>query len=519
MPEWTPVPILFKAGIKRDGTQFEGNYCVDGKWCRFLRNGLPAKINGYRRLSSSLQGPPRELHNFNKTGYTYAHNGHQGGIERVLLDSMGNVASIVDRTPAGFTVDVNNDWQIEELFDATGSKTSIIAHAAPNLVNIDNATAFPYYVGDIDGVAALTVVAATDCSGGVCTLHPYVVRYSSDGFIGWSVPNKPADIVGAGSGNARVTGQKIIKGLPLRGGSQAPAGIFWSIDAIIRCYFVGTTAGTFAFDEITNQASILSANSVIEYDGIYYWIGVDRFMMYNGVIQEVPNFLNLDFFFDNLNYGYRGKVYAFKVTRRGEIWFCAPLFGATEPNWAVIYNVRLSQALGYPVWYDTPLPDSGRGAAAYATVLQSPLMTGVDVASGTYSLWQHEYGVDRVDGANAYAVESYFETADMMYATMQAAPELANKAMHCEFIEPDFVQIGDMTVQVSGRVNARSPQVYSNPVSFPASAAGDSFKELVPMREERRQMRFKFSSNVAGGYYQMGQALAHIGPAEGRIRS
>jgi len=511
----SPVPISYQAGIKRDGTQFEGNYCVDGKWVRFPR-GLAQKMDGYRRLSSGLQGPVRELHNFNKTGYTYCHNGHPNGIEQIILDSMGNVAAINNRTPGGFAVNAANDWQIEEMFDATSSLTNIIAHAAPNSIDIDNAVTAPYYMADIVGTGALAAVAGTDCSGGVCTLHPYTIRYSSDGFIGWSVPNKPGDIVGAGSGNARVTGQKIIKGLPLRGGSQAPAGIFWSLDAIIRAYFVGTSSGTFAFDEITNSMSILSAGSIIENDGIYYWPGVDRFVMYNGTIQEVPNPVNLDFFYNNLNYAVRGKAFAFKVPRWGEIWFCAPLFGATEPNWAVILNVRESQRLGYPVWYDTPLPDSGRGASTFATILNSPLMGGVDVASGTYSLWQHEYGVDRIDGANAYAIESYFETADLMFANFQGAGDATNKAMHCEYIEPDFVQSGEMFCQVSGRANARTPQVYSDPMYFaPPPTTGN--QQIITPREQRRQMRFKFGSNVVGGFYQMGKPLAWIGPADARI--
>lgn len=44
----TPQPFIIrsKPGIKRDGTQFDGDYYTDAEWCRFQR-GLPRKIGGY----------------------------------------------------------------------------------------------------------------------------------------------------------------------------------------------------------------------------------------------------------------------------------------------------------------------------------------------------------------------------------------------------------------------------------------------------------------------------------------
>lgn len=502
-----------RAGIKRDGTQFEGDYYVDGKWVRFQR-GLPRKMLGYTNIAETLSGPPRELHLFNNIN-TYIHSGGPNLLEQLILDPNDvPLGTINDRTPAGFTPDPNNDWQFDESFDSASTQNRLIAHAAPNLASIAQSAVFPYYTGDITAAAALVAVAGSDCSGGIVGLHPYVFRYSSDGFIGWSVPNAPTDIVGAGSGTARVTGQKIIKGLPLRGGSNSPAGLFWSLDSIIRAYFVGTPT-FFQFDVITAQSSILSANSVIDYDGVYYWCGTDRFLMFNGVIQEVPNDVNLNFFFDNINYAVQGKVFAHKVPRWGEIWFCAPLFGATEPNWAVIFNVRESKRLGFPVWYDTPLPESGRGAAFYSQVHPKPFMTGLDVRAGKYILWRHEDGVDKIDGTNVLGIESNFETADTSFATMPNG-QIPDKNMHCEFIEPDFIQDGDMTVQITGRSNARAPQQNDEIKTFPANASGPD-DQVVPTRGNFRQMRFRFSSNVAGGDYQMGTPLAHIRPSDGRF--
>jgi glycosyltransferase involved in cell wall biosynthesis len=96
----------------------------------------------------------------------------------------------------------------------------------------------------------------------------------------------------------------------------------------------------------------MSSQCVIEYDGIFYWCAVDRFLMYNGVVQEIPNTANQNYFFDNLNYAQRQKVWCTKVPRWGEIWWFYPRGDATECTDAIIYNAERSAqrhaAIGYP---------------------------------------------------------------------------------------------------------------------------------------------------------------------------
>ena len=128
----------------------------------------------------------------------------------------------------------------------------------------------------------------------------------------------------------------------------------------------------FQFDTISPYSSILSAASVIEYDGQYFWLGTDRMLMFNGVVREIPNNLNINYFYDGLNREAAQRVWAFKVPRYGEIWWCYPRGTATECTHAIIYNVRENS------WYDTELPNSGRSAGIFPTVFRKPLMTGTD---------------------------------------------------------------------------------------------------------------------------------------------
>jgi hypothetical protein len=303
-------------------------------------------------------------------------------------------------------------------------------------------------------------------------------------------------------------------------------------------------------------------------------------LLYNGVVKEIPNVFNQNYFFDNLNYAQRNKVYATKVPRFGEIWWFFPSGSSTECNDCIIYNIRencwydagtalgarrsagyFSQVFHYPInagWETnatggvnvttisnagsgytngtyllTPLT-GGTGTGAPADIIDAGgVVTSVTIANrGTgysvgvflsatipagagfvltivstmnfVSLWQHEIGTDAIKGANVEAIESYFETSDLGFvAGGPSQPTMVgeNKWIRVDRIEPDFVQSGDMTVQVTGRPFAQSEDVTSDPYTFTPNNG------KVDMREQRRELRLRFTSNTQGGDYQMGRVI------------
>lgn len=517
MADLNPIPLISKPGCKRDGTLLEGENYLDNQWCRYqFAKALPRKMGGYKRLTNELAGVCRGMIPFNQNGFTYLHLGNSDTLESFTLDMNGNPSGISDRTPVGFAANANNMWQFGTLFDGTATTTKVLAHAAPNLTNIAQNTATPVYYGDVTSNAALATTGSPDVSGGVFCLNPFAVSYGSDGVVNVSDANDPAS---AWPNTFRPTGEKIIYGLPIRGGAgNGPSGLLFGLDHLILMSFVGG-ATVWNFNTLTSQYSILSSQSVVEYDGIYYWAGIDRFLMFNGVVQEIPNDLNQNWFFDNLNYAAAQKVFAMKIPRWGEIWFCYPRGSATECTHAVIYNVKLSRQVGYAVWYDTELPNSGRSCGQYAQVFRSPLMTGVDadVATLKYKLWQHEAPgvVDELDGPNVRAIQSYFETGVYCPALPPEGSGGNNRSLNFECIEPDFIQSGDMTVQIKGsRSNARAPEADSDIKSFPDTATSRE-DQIVYFREQRRQGSIKFESNVAGGNYQMGTCIMQVSVPEG----
>lgn len=470
-----------------------------------------------------------------------------------------------------------------------------------------------YLVGDVLSAVlagggtnfALTVNACTatsdtftfdnevSVSGGVVTLHPYVFVYGNNGLIRNCAAGNTADWVSADANETNVSSTKIVKGLPVRGGSNSPSGLFWALDSLIRVSYTpttvstGITASTFywRYDVISSQTSIMSSQCVVEYDGIYYWIGVDRFMLYNGVVKEIPNNMNQNYFFDNLNYAQRQKVYANKVPRYGEIWWFYPRGDATECTDAIIYNIRencwydageaigarrsagyFSQVFRFPInasWdinatggvdlYE--IFDAGSGYTdgvypfqnlingsgndtCYATItVASGVVTEVEVttkgvgytnldvltspdfdtaASGTgfellvtatnnyVSLFQHEVGVDYISGSTALAIQSYFETSNLGWVTGGPAQQALagdNYWLRLERVEPDFIQNGQMNLYVTGRPFAQSDDETTGPYLF------DPTTKKIDMREQRRELRLKFESNVVTGDYQLGYLM------------
>lgn len=354
------------------------------------------------------------------------------------------------------------------------------------------------------GTVTVTFDNNISVSGGVVMLHPYLFVYGNNGLIQNSAAGDFSNWVSADANANNVATGKIVKGLPLRGGTTSPAGLFWSLDSLIRVTYTPSTVNGLNFywkyDLLTSQTSIMSSQCVIEYDGIFYWCAVDRFLSYNGVVQEIPNTLNQNYFFDNLNYAQRQKVWCTKVPRWGEIWWFYPKGDATECTDAIIYNVREK------TWYDAgQSPGAQRSAGTFSEVFRKPIWGGNVVnTEGKYTLWQHESGVDEVYLTNVNAIRSSFETNNLGWVTGGPGnPQLSgdNRWLRVERVEPDFVQNGDMNLYVTGKGYADDADDISDPYVF------DNTTLKIDMREQRRELRLKFESNTYNGDYYMGKIL------------
>lgn len=507
------IPLNFLPGIQRDGTPFDSNSAIDGLWCRW-RLGRPRKMGGFYRTYANIQGITRKVYMFYQGNQTIIHVGTGKSLEQIVIDNNGNFVSYADRTPAIFAAGPDAGWTMDALFDTTSTAVTLIAHSTPDISTVASTTQTIPFIGDItkiDKLKPLTNPTTTDgvynnpkIAGGIVCAQPYLFDFDINGFIGWSAPNLPntLGVSGgtSGAGNARVSAQKIVAGMAQRGGGvNSPAALFWSLSEVITAQFVGSPA-VFAFNTVSPSSSILSQNSVIEYDGLYCWAGIDRFLMYNGTVVEIPNTHNQDWFFNNLNRQYAGKAFAFKVPRYGEIWFCAPMFGNTECSHAAIWNVREN------TWYDTELPNGGRSAGYFAQGFPFPIMTGSTKGSNGYSLWVHETGTDQTGPKEAPTpIRSYYETP---YIGSAAGQQPDPRATSFQQLEADIIQSGDMTVYTKGTFNARGGLFQGKPVNLQGIPKTNQ-DQLVGFSEEYRLGSLHFESNTLNGTYITGKNILH----------
>lgn len=554
-----------KPGIRRDGTNLDGDNYSDGQWVRFQR-GRPKKMGGYSRITDRVIGPIRETLVWSRGDQINIFSFAPSTISVVQVDQNGGGSSVTDLTPStGFTSDDEYLWSVDTMYDsAAGSeKTLVLAVPTKTASNIDDQTEHAVLYAPADGSAAFQAVTDTNgvTSGGVFVSAPYAVLYGSDGKITWSNANEPQNYTTGDAGTTRLTGSKVVHGKAIRSGSGA-GGLLWALDSLNRMDYVGGVA-IFRFSKV-GACSILAESSVIEYDGIFYWIGVDRFYATEGQsIKEVPNVMNLNWFFDNVNYTHRQKIWAMKIPRYGEIWWFYPRGENTECSHAIIFNVREQS------WYDCELP---RSSGYYSQVFRYPVMSSsinndkrnltitvgagsfspgdqiIGVSSGAigtllldtgtsyhmsldgeneftvgegvsnltvsgsatingydyfYSIYSHERGKNAIEDTEL-AIESYFTTADF---GLPANAGL-NRLTRLLRIEPDFVQTGDISVSVLSHKYANSDEVVNESVTFGSST------EFVEPVTQCRHIQLRFESNEVNGHYEMGKTIVWTEPGD-----
>jgi len=254
-----------------------------------------ASGSGYQTL---LAHPGLNLNDIASENNTPVLGGDITGSSMSAIGVFTAVGSITNGSPVFTLASTNLLIGAGQLVTGTGisANTTVVSIVGTTVTLSNNATA-------TNASVTLTFDNQVDVSGGVVVLHPYIFVYGNNGLIRNNSAGNASDWVSSDSNQTNVASTKIVKGLPLRGGSNAPSGLFWSLDSLIRVSYAPTNIGIantadygetlyWRYDIISSQTSIMSSQSVIEYDGIYYWCGVDRFLLYNGVVKEIPNSMN-----------------------------------------------------------------------------------------------------------------------------------------------------------------------------------------------------------------------------------
>ena len=289
----------------------------------------------------------------------------------------------------------------------------------------------------------------------------------------------------------------------------------------MRVINVGDQTVSFKIDVISTSSSIMSTKCVVEYDGLFFWPGTDRFFIYNGVVQEMVNTTNLNYFYDNIDMNYRQKVFGIKNTKYGEIWWFYPekvgtpgrnaALPAGTNTRALIYNVRENS------WYDTAIY---RDCGVFSNDLGILATFGMSLANpvaNTNGLWRHEFRyIEDIQGGANNAITSSVTTPVFGWSSFNpvnsgtgSRAQPIDRWIELRRIEPDFLlnNVEFINVVVNTKMYAQSISVSTVPFLFYYNT------EKIDMRVQGRQMSLTFSSD---GYFEMGNVMMLLGIGDGQ---
>ena len=329
---------------------------------------------------------------------------------------------------------------------------------------------------------------------GSATLDPTLLRWSDqEDATNWT----PSAINQAGS-------LRLSRGTKIVAASQARQEILvWTDSSLYSLQYVGAPA-VWAATLVGENISISSRNSVAYANGIAYWMGKDKFYMYDGRSQplqcDVRKYVFNDFDTDQYGQVFSGTNEAFH-----EVWWFYCSSGSTTIDSYVIYNYLEK------IWY--------YGTLARTAWLDSGLRDKPLAATYNLNLVDHETGIDDNIGATAAAISAYVVSSDFDIGDGDRF-SLVNRVI------PDVSFDGSTATNPVTTMTLYALASSGSGYNSPASEGGSSnatitrtastpvevFTDLINIRVRGRQLAMKFESSAAGVTWQLGTSRLDIRP-------
>jgi hypothetical protein len=249
-----------------------------------------------------------------------------------------------------------------------------------------------------------------------------------------------------------------------------------------------------------DNISIMGPNSAVIASGIVYWMGIDKFYMYDGRVQT----LNCDlrkFVFQSLNQGQNEQVFASTVEAYNEVWWFYVSGSGTTINAYVVYNYLEK------LWY--------YGSMARTAWLDTGLQAAPLAATYNNYILNQESGVDDVETGTATAISSYISSSEFDIGdghnfafVWRVLPDLTFSGSTSGTSPEATMTLYPMYNSGSGTNNPRSNGVQS----INLSADPSTFTGEVYTRVRGRQLIIKMESNKVGTTWQLGAPRLDIRP-------
>jgi len=263
-----------------------------------------------------------------------------------------------------------------------------------------------------------------------------------------------------------------------------------------------------------DNVSIIGPNAAMIASGRVFWMGVDKFYMYDGRV----NTLNCDlrkYIYQNINFEQNQQVFCSTNEGFNEVWwfYCSvtgpdgtgtPANPNTSIDRYVIYNYLEADGKGgQGVWY--------HGSLARTAWLDSGLREYPIAATYSNNLVNHEQGVDNGETETTLPIEAYISSAEFDI-------EDGDRFGFVWRMLPDVTFEGSTVTNPSAVMTlipmANSGSGYNNPTSVAGSDNAtvtrtarvpiEQFTGQVYIRVRGRQMIMKVESTDLGVQWQLG---------------
>ena len=330
---------------------------------------------------------------------------------------------------------------------------------------------------------------------GSSVLDPMLIRWSDqESAVDWT----PAATNQAGS-------IRLSRGTEIVAASQARQEMLvWSDSSLYSLQYVGAGSGVWGATIVGENISIASQNAVAYTNGVAYWMGKDKFYMYDGRTKPLSCDLRKHVFTD-FNTDQYTQVFAGGNEAFHEVWwfYCSSSSDAIDRY--VVYNF-LEDIWYYGSMARTAWLDSGLRSYPLATTYNSVLV-------------DHENGIDDNETGTTAAISAYITSSDFDL-------DDGHKFMLISRMMPDVSFEGSTAnspaVAMTLYPHASSGSGRNSPVSESGTNTGtitrtatspvEAYTDQIHTRVRGRQLSVKIESSATGVQWQLGAPRLDMRP-------
>ena len=330
---------------------------------------------------------------------------------------------------------------------------------------------------------------------GSSVLDPMLIRWSDqESAVDWT----PAATNQAGS-------LRLSRGTEIVAASQARQEVLvWSDSSLYSLQYVGAGSGVWGATIVGENISIVSQNAVAYTNGVAYWMGKDKFYMYDGRTKPLPCDLRKHVFSD-FNTDQYTQVFAGGNEAFHEVWWFYCSSSSDDIDRYVVYNF-LEDIWYYGSMARTAWLDSGLRSYPLATTYNNVLV-------------DHENGIDDNETGTTAAISAYITSSDFDL-------DDGHKFMLISRMMPDISFEGSTAnspaIAMTLYPHASSGSGRNSPVSESGTNTGtvtrtatspvEAYTDQIHTRVRGRQLSVKIESSATGVQWQLGAPRLDMRP-------